>query len=183
MPRDGCVCAAATRSRSLSRVTLSRDPCVILPPPSTSLSVMAQLLRSPKPGSDWTANELCAYNITVVPQNKEEFFRTTDFPDPAEPSLVGFMTAETRQDAADKRTKQLLHYLDLAMDPKIGQEAALTTLPLNYCEVSSTTMKIGLFSSDMPSLFLFVEKTQSPRLTFASWMIMKFCCCCRRTRD
>ena len=86
---------------------------------------MAQLLRTPKSGSDWTANELCAYNIAVVPQNKQEFFGTIDFPDPAEPSLAGFMIAETRQDAADKRTKQLLHYLDLAMDPKIGQEAAV----------------------------------------------------------
>jgi hypothetical protein len=94
-------------------------------PSSTFLSIMAQLLRTPKSGSDWTVNELCAYNITVVPQNKQEFFGTIDFPDPSEPSLAGFMVAETRQDAADKRTKQLLHYLDLAMDPKIGQEAAV----------------------------------------------------------
>ena len=94
-------------------------------PPPTSL-MMAKLLRSPKSGSDWTANELCTYNIAVVPQNKEEFFRTINFPDPAEPSLAGFITAETRQDAADSGTKQLLHYLDLAMDPKVGQEAAVS---------------------------------------------------------
>jgi hypothetical protein len=86
---------------------------------------MAQLLRTAKAGSDWTVNELAAYNITVVPQNKEEFFGSIDLPDPAEPSLVGFMTAETRHDAVDKTTRQLLHYLDLAMDPKIGQEAAV----------------------------------------------------------
>jgi hypothetical protein len=60
-----------------------------------------------------------------VPQSKEEFFGTTDFPDPIEPSLAGFMVAETRQDAPDKSTKQLLHYLNLAMNPKIGQEAAV----------------------------------------------------------
>jgi hypothetical protein len=37
------------------------------------------------------------------------------------------MTTETRQDAADnlKKTRQLLHYLDLAMDLKVGQEAAV----------------------------------------------------------
>ena len=64
---------------------------------------MAQLLRTAKSGSDWTSNELAAYNITVVPQKKEEFFGTIDFPDPAEPSLAGFMTAETWQDAADIR--------------------------------------------------------------------------------
>ena len=35
------------------------------------------------------------------------------------------MVSETRQDAADKSTKQLLHYLDLVMNPKIGQEVAV----------------------------------------------------------
>ncbi|KAI9462863.1 hypothetical protein BJY52DRAFT_1255659 [Lactarius psammicola] len=86
---------------------------------------MAQLLRTPKSGRDWTANELWAYNITVVPQSKELFFGTIDFPDPTEQSLEGFTAAETRQDVADKRTKQLLHYLNLATGPKIGQEAAI----------------------------------------------------------
>jgi len=86
---------------------------------------MAKLLRTAKSGSDWTANELAAYNITVVPQNKEEFFGTIDFPDPAVPSLAGFMATEARRDAADQKTRQLLHFLDLAMDPKIGHEAAV----------------------------------------------------------
>jgi len=40
-------------------------------------------------------------------------------------SLLGFMTNESRLTAIDKKTKQLLHYLDLAMDPKIGQEVAV----------------------------------------------------------
>ena len=86
---------------------------------------MADLRRTAKSGSDWTANELCAYNITVVPQNKQEFFSTVDFPDPAEPSLAGFMTAETLEDAADKEGRQLLRFLYLALDPKLGQEAAV----------------------------------------------------------
>ncbi|KAN0107284.1 hypothetical protein V8E52_010336 [Russula decolorans] len=85
---------------------------------------MAQLPRTAKSGSDWTANELAAYNITFVPWNKQEF-GTIVFPDPAELSLAGLMTAETRQDAADKKTRQLLRYLDLAMDPKVGQDAAV----------------------------------------------------------
>jgi hypothetical protein len=70
---------------------------------------MVQLLRTSKPSSDWTANELCAYIITIVPQSKEVFFETIDLPDPTEPSLASFMVAETRQGAADKRMKQLLH--------------------------------------------------------------------------
>ena len=42
-------------------------------------STMAQLLRTTKPGGEWTANELAAYNITAASQNKEEFFGTTNF--------------------------------------------------------------------------------------------------------
>ena len=76
-----------------------------------------------KPGSEWTVNELAVYNITIVSQNKEEFFGTIDFPDPAEPSMVGFMAAKTWQDTEDKKTKQLLHYLDLAMAPKAHNDA------------------------------------------------------------
>jgi hypothetical protein len=88
---------------------------------------MAKLLRTVKSGSDWTAHELRAYNITIVTQSKAEFFGTDNLPDPTEPSISGFMTTESRQAAQDKdkRTKQLLHYLDLAMDPKAGQEAAV----------------------------------------------------------
>lgn len=88
-------------------------------------STMANLLRTAKSGSDWSANELDAYNVTVVPQSKEEFFGTIHFPDPTEPSLAGFMTTETRENATDKQTKQLLYYLDLAMHPTIGQEAVV----------------------------------------------------------
>jgi len=39
--------------------------------------------------------------------------------------MSGFMTNESRETATDKRTKQLLHYLDLAMDPKVGLESAV----------------------------------------------------------
>ncbi|KAH9164577.1 hypothetical protein EDB89DRAFT_2247200 [Lactarius sanguifluus] len=139
---------------------------------------MAQLLRTPKSGNDWTANELCAYNITVVPQSKEVFFGTIDFPDPTEPSMAGFMVAETRQDATDKRTKQLLHYSDLEMDPKI--EAAVVKFSaqllrgLEYDEDNRIRRAIP---------FLLVEKAQSPRLTSALWtIIMKSCCCCREDK-
>ena len=74
---------------------------------------------------DWTAHELEVYRINLVSQNKEEFFGTSDLPDPAEPSesLADFMAAETREDAVDKKTSRLLHYLDQAMDSKSGQEA------------------------------------------------------------
>ena len=92
---------------------------------ATFIPLMANLLRTAKSGSDWTAHELEAYHIIVVPQSKVEFFGTTDFPDPTDPSLVGFITNETWRTAKDKRTKQLIRHLDYAMDPKIGKEAAV----------------------------------------------------------
>lgn len=146
------------------------------------VSTMANLLRTAKSGSDWTRAELDAYNIAIVPQTKAEFFGTNNLPDPTEPSLLGFMTNESRQTATDKKTKQLLHYLDLAMDPKMGQSRLLTTSPPNYCAGSTTMITTGLFSSGMPFLFSFAGRTRSHRLTFASWMTMKFCCCYRRVR-
>jgi len=67
-----------------------------------------------------------------VPQNKQKFFGIgidyDDLPDLAEVAWAvagGLHDRRTRQDAADKRAKQLLHYLDLSMDPKMGQEAAV----------------------------------------------------------
>jgi hypothetical protein len=65
-------------------------------------------------------------------------------PRTSEPSLLGFsMTNETRQTAGDKNMKQLLHYLDLAMDPKILAvwRQLLTTLPLNYSEAWNTGLR------------------------------------------
>jgi hypothetical protein len=88
-------------------------------------SLMAKLLRTAKSGSDWTAHELNAYNIVVVSQNEVEFFGTADLPVPTDPSLSGFLKNECRQTAMDKKTKQLIHHLDLAMNPKIGMEAAV----------------------------------------------------------
>jgi len=92
--------------------------------PQALPSTMAQLLRTAKSGSDWTANELAAYNHHRCASEQRGALRNQQLSRSGEPSLAGFMTAETRQDAADKNTRQLLH-LDLAMDLKICQEAAV----------------------------------------------------------
>ncbi|KAF8885241.1 hypothetical protein CPB84DRAFT_1788510 [Gymnopilus junonius] len=86
---------------------------------------MANLLRTAKSGNDWTTQELEAYNITIVSQSKADFFGTTELADPTDPSLLGFINNESRATASDNETKQLIHYLDLAMNPKVGQEAAV----------------------------------------------------------
>lgn len=70
--------------------------------------------------------------ITVVPRTRNEFFETSDFPDPTELSMLGFLTNKSREAATDKKTKQLLHYLDLAMNPKIGQGAAVNNFAAEF---------------------------------------------------
>ena len=97
-------------------------------------TLMANLIRSAKSGSDWSANDLAAYHITIVPQNKQEFFGLDDLPAPASPSLAGFMTTEDREQATDRETRKLLHYLDLALDPKMGQEAAVDNFAAKLLE-------------------------------------------------
>ncbi|KAI0293452.1 hypothetical protein BC826DRAFT_936201 [Russula brevipes] len=100
---------------------------------------MANLTRSAKCGSDWTDNELCAYNITVVPQTKEQFFGSAELPNP---SITGFMEVEDRGGAEDSETRKLLHYLDLALNPKVGQESAVDNF------VSKLLEKLGYDAED-----------------------------------
>ena len=96
---------------------------------------MAQLRRSAKPSGDWTANELDAYHITVVSENKEQFFSMPNLPTSSRPSLVGFMTTADRKHATDSETKKLLHFLDLALDPRGGQEAAVDNFVAKLLEM------------------------------------------------
>ena len=44
---------------------------------------MANLIRSAKSGSDWTINELLAFNIQVVPTNATVFFGDSELPQPS----------------------------------------------------------------------------------------------------
>jgi hypothetical protein len=80
---------------------------------------MANIIRSAKSGSDWTTNELFAYNITVTAQSPQEFFRRND-----EPPLVGvdpsFVDSAVDADNVPDDTFQYLTYLDLATNA--GQE-------------------------------------------------------------
>ena len=80
-----------------------------------------------KPG-DWTQNQLTAFSITIVSQSRQDFFGSANLPGPVTPSLAGFMTTEDRDDAEDAETRKLLRYLDLVLDPQVGQEAAVDNL-------------------------------------------------------
>ena len=95
---------------------------------------MANLIRYAKSGNDWTQNELDCFNIVVAEQSKQEFFGTHNLPVPNYPSLAGFLSIEDRANVADPDTKTLLHYLDLALDPHVGQETAVVNFAVKLLE-------------------------------------------------
>jgi len=75
---------------------------------------MANLIRSPKSSSDWSPNELIAYNITVTTQSLQEFFRGRNTEPPLDginPSLIN--SAVDADDVSDDTFHYLTH-LDLA---------------------------------------------------------------------
>jgi len=84
---------------------------------------MANLVRTAKSGSDWTASELDAYDIRVTDLTKGEFFGDENLPFPE--ALATFAEHEDRTTVQDVETRKLIHFLDLAMTPKVGQESAV----------------------------------------------------------
>jgi hypothetical protein len=97
---------------------------------------MANLIRSAKSGSDWSTNELLAYNITVQRQNHTNFFGRELGPiDHLDPNLLS--TADPIKSAHfSKETYRFLTYLDLASRANAGQEAAIDDLARSVLEVT-----------------------------------------------
>ncbi|KAI9229344.1 MAG: hypothetical protein DHS80DRAFT_14113 [Piptocephalis tieghemiana] len=87
---------------------------------------MSDIIRSCKPGSEWTDNELEAYNIRLVNKSDiDEFFQTqfdsldlTELP-------RGILTCEGVRLDVDLATYKFMRFLDLAMRPEEGQESAV----------------------------------------------------------
>ncbi|TEB23377.1 hypothetical protein FA13DRAFT_1420359 [Coprinellus micaceus] len=84
---------------------------------------MAQLIRSARSGSDWTANELASYNIAVVHQDGATFFETPNLPQPAVNPNV--LTTLDYNNSPDDDTYSLIRNLDLAMVPATSEESAV----------------------------------------------------------
>ncbi|KAI9459996.1 hypothetical protein HD554DRAFT_1605116 [Boletus coccyginus] len=85
---------------------------------------MANVIRSSKPGSDWTPNDLIAYNIRVVYQDFATFFGSSNTPDP---QVNEVLTAQlAAQDVATVQSDDaymFLRTMDLAMSPHPGGES------------------------------------------------------------
>ena len=88
----------------------------------------------PSNPDDWNQYELNRVRIYIQTQNKQEFFGSANLPTPVTPSLVGFMTIQDRVQAVDGETRKLLHYLNLVLDPQVGQEAVVDNFAAKLLE-------------------------------------------------
>jgi hypothetical protein len=96
---------------------------------------MANIIRSAKSGSDWLANELVAYNITVQPQDAVIFFgRELGSIDHLDPNLLS--SADPTISNFSKDTYCFLAYLDLTSHAIRGQETAIDDFAKSVLEVT-----------------------------------------------
>jgi hypothetical protein len=86
---------------------------------------MAYLIRNPKSGSDWTQNELDAYNVDIQEVDIQHFFGISSLPDPE--CHPDFLTFEHRNDTMDENVDDLLWRMNRAMDS--AEESFVDGLP------------------------------------------------------
>ena len=88
--------------------------------------VIANLVRSVKSGSDWTSNELAAYNITVHHQSAPDFFgyQPNTIPDYLNPEFM-HSPVSPNDNIADVTTLWILQYIDLAICTNATQESVI----------------------------------------------------------
>jgi hypothetical protein len=83
---------------------------------------MANIIRLAKSGSDWSSNDLAAYNINVQEQDQALFFDGC-LPEYSGPE--GFVQYEDRVQGLDAPSLALIKRLDLAMKVMEGEETAV----------------------------------------------------------
>lgn len=87
---------------------------------------MANILRSSKPGSDWTFNELHAYNIHIQYQNTTEFFGVDLMPAPQVDEELLMKKDVTSM--SNFRNRELAIFLQLASNEEKPEEAPVDDL-------------------------------------------------------
>ena len=102
---------------------------------------MANIIRNAKSGSDWTRNDLAAYNISLVSRSAAAFFGQDPLPVPNNhPQLL---THPTTDGITDRDAYRVLEYMDLAMTLVPNEESAVDDfamhllLALGYAEMNS----------------------------------------------
>jgi hypothetical protein len=85
---------------------------------------MDSLIRSAKPGNDWTENELRAYNIQIQCEDVATFFGDPNLPLPEVDEEI--LTTLEAKDMSSTPNATLIHLLDHAMIPAPdGEESAI----------------------------------------------------------
>ena len=85
---------------------------------------MTTLIRSTKSGSEWTKNELRAYNITVTPQNVAAFFGNATLPQPSVHQVILSNEEYPANGVVDKDDRNFF-YLEEAMTIPPGEGSAV----------------------------------------------------------
>ena len=86
---------------------------------------MANLVRSSKSGTDWTPNDLLAYNIRVEYQDSQAFFGIPDSELPQPPVDDEVLVAPDAIATHNDDPYSLLRIMDLAMAPIPREESAV----------------------------------------------------------
>ena len=80
---------------------------------------MANLIRSPKSGSDWTRYELRAYNIVVVPETVATFFGSAQLPPSTiSPEILAYVAYPAA--GLPKGERLFFNFLEEVMMPSSG---------------------------------------------------------------
>ncbi|KAJ3559874.1 hypothetical protein NP233_g11154 [Leucocoprinus birnbaumii] len=116
---------------------------------------MANLIRTSKSGSDWTPNDLLAYNIRVEYQDSRTFFGIANLPQPLVDNevLIAPDAAATQHDDP----YILLRTMDLAMAVPPGEESAVDDFSVQLFKVLGHT-KTDVCIMDASDILLLVQE-------------------------
>jgi len=113
---------------------------------------MANLMRTSKSGSDWTPNDLLAYNIRVEYQDSQTFFGTPNLPQPHVDNEV--LTAHDAAATQRDDPYALLRTMDLAMAVSPGEESAVDDFAVQLfrilCYTGRAVGRVARTRKDLP---------------------------------
>ncbi|KAH8993684.1 hypothetical protein EDB92DRAFT_1852742 [Lactarius akahatsu] len=116
---------------------------------------MATLGRSTKSGSDWTRNELRAYNITVAPQDVITFFGNPTLPQPSVHKVILDNKKYPPDGIADKADRNFFFYLEAAMSIPPGGESAFGDFVAHLLGFSDITfLMCGKYTTAMTDVYM-----------------------------
>jgi len=119
------------------RLLRPRIPQLIFSPKGIhSLNTKTKISRSPGSGSNWTQQDLEAFNISIRFENATTFFQIPTLPEPAVSEDI--LTTMDPDNTTKENTYRLLTQLDLAMVPGAVESAVDDLASLLFHELGYT---------------------------------------------